>query len=350
MQRPHGGVRGVRWDLSVNTNPFPPPQVAEAVSECVESGVLRVYPDPGYAGLRSVLSDYYGVPSEAVVPTGGAAEAINLVVAAASPRFVVTVSPTYGEADLEALCSVIGCSVIKYVMVDEGGRLLLDLGGLVSLVRGLGGGVLAYLTSPNNPSGAPLGCGEVVDELSAAGALVVVDTSYRDMSCARPELLCGDAVVVHSLTKWAGLPGLRAGMAVVGDDLLRERVVRLRQPWSVSSLADCVFRRALVDADGVREWMAGVVERVRELRDELVRGVREAGFYPYPSVTNYVLIRHDGIDSEEFFRAMLARGVGVRPAHTFAGLSRYHTRVSVAGGEAVRAFLEAIEGLGSRGT
>ncbi len=115
----------------------------------------------------------------------------------------------------------------------------------------------AVVIEPNNPSTERMGCTLLLfmaDQLARSGGALIVDEAFAD---ARPEFsLQGDAgarglVILRSLGKFFGLPGLRLGFVLAGDEVLS--TLRTKQPlWSLPAPQCWLGARALQDT----QWIA----------------------------------------------------------------------------------------------
>ena len=184
---------------------------------------------------------------------------------------------------------------------------------------------LIWVCSPNNPTGASVGRQELDAFLDAVPAevLVVLDEAYSDLlpepQWERRSLEAGNLVVLHSMTKYWGLAGLRLGHAVAAP----APAARLRAaapPWSVNACAQQAGLAALADLEHHRRAVALLVAE----RDRLAVGLAELGWTVEPTAAGFFLI-HGG-DAPALRRALLDRGCLVRDCTSF-GLPG-HVRVS----------------------
>ncbi len=334
MKRFHGGgVSGV-IDFSVNTNPLgPPPVVEEAVAWCIRHRVYTLYPDSNYEELRRAISLFYNVKREHIVPCNGASEALSLAVIVLRPRTLTVIQPSYGDYDL--LCRALRIKCIDFYMNEVGDTFNLNIEDLLDRVRSLEDPLLV-LTNPNNPTGIVVEP-EIVEQivLDLKGkARVLLDEVYSELSgykgfMGREDL--DNVIVVRSFTKTLSIPGLRVGLLYSPNMDIVRRIDMARPTWNISSIAECTLRRILSShshelwrfIDYSREYIAGE-------KRFLTNSLRSLGYKVYDSKTNFVLLRHDWIDATSLRNTLLDRyGILVRPAHTFKGLTRYHTRIGV---------------------
>jgi histidinol-phosphate aminotransferase len=131
-----------------------------------------------------------------------------------------------------------------------------------------------------------------------------------------------DVVVVRSLTKSMGIPGVRAGYAVAAPELA-ERLRTVRPPWSANALA----LAALAAVAGRPEELAAAAERATAERTDLERRLAELpGLRSWPSATNFCLV--EVRDGPAVAAALRERGIAVRPAGSFPGLGPRHLRLA----------------------
>jgi histidinol-phosphate aminotransferase len=284
----HGGPNGSappRFDFSVNSNPFGPPQ---ALLEHLQKVDLARYPDPGYREAR----------------VGGAAELIYRLSACylRPGRGVLIAAPSFGEY---ARAAQLHGAAVHLCPVYAKGREP-DMGALVRAVRDLHP-TLVWLGQPNNPTGHRWHA-DALAEVAAAcrqrDALLVVDAAYLELSrtaLTPPE----GAVTLLPLTKSFGIAGLRAGYALAPPgvaDLLR----RAAPPWSVSSPAAAAVTWCRSNAGA--DFLADTVPPLLELRASLQARVVALGFEVWGAHSSFFLIEvGDAVRAAE-----RAEGAGLR--------------------------------------
>ena len=104
---------------------------------------------------------------------------------------------------------------------------------------------LIVVVTPNNPTGTTADSGELRDLIRAAGdRTVVVDESFIDFS-DQPSLIPWleqedqpNVIVLKSLSKVLGVPGLRIGFVYTTNPIWAERVESELPVWNVNSVAE----------------------------------------------------------------------------------------------------------------
>jgi histidinol-phosphate aminotransferase len=319
--RHHGDVEAAPGlaDFAVNvTLDRPPPWLIAELAAQLDG--LGHYPSAELdAAARQAVAARHGRTPDEVLVLAGAAEGFALL-PGLRPRLAAVIHPSFTEPEV-ALADA-GIPVHRVLLRPEDGYALHP--DLVPADADL-----VVLGNPTNPTSV-LHPAEVVRALARPGRILVVDEAFMDAVPGEPATLA-DAplpglVVLRSLTKTWALAGLRAGYAIAAPDLL-ERLARHRPQWPVSSLVLAAVRacaapaavaqahRAAVELGRHRAWL---VERLSALPGVDVHG---------PAAAPFLLVRVP--DGNAVRLALRERGVAVRRADTFPGLTPDHLRVAV---------------------
>ena len=192
---------------------------------------------------------------------------------------------------------------------------------------------VAWLCTPNNPTGAADIDADVERVLEAAAALarstvVVVDEAYFEFTGQTfvgwrerfPHLLC-----VRTVSKAFGLAGVRVGWAV-GARRLIARLERVRPPGSVSTISATLAAAALRQPAHARDNAA----RLAAERDWLAAQLDALGWPSSPSLTNFLLVRvGDHAAADRAAEHLLRNGIVPRtfgPANPLRGNLRLTVR------------------------
>lgn len=338
-------------DLSAPLNPFD-----VVPQEVLRSGLdeLRSYPDPSARSEARLVAELIGVDPECVAVGNGSTELLSATIAFLGKyrgsRRLVAGHPPFGEVRRAAKRE--GLELVEVPW----GPPLGDWGAARArrALEELGVGIF---TRPTTPAGAlpPL---EVVEglEVSAGQGLTVWDEAYYALATGRwiseraQRAVEGGAMVVSSLTKITGLPGLRFGFLVSAPRVIEE-IERLLPAWRISPLAGAVLRYLLERGDP-GEWAS----LCRELRSEFEASIGEAGYLrPVGGEAPYVLCEvHPRLGDAPTMRAAAALcGIGVRDCSSFGDRWRRFVRVGLPKPErfheAVRRLAMACEALEAAG-
>ena len=313
-------------DLSANVNPETPSGTREVYGAALAEA--RSYPDDGYPAFRAAAADAVDCAPERVVPTAGGLDAIRLAVAVtvAPGDSVLLPAPAFGEYAREVdLAGGDPCFVPQA-----------DLLGADPASH-----AMAVVCTPNNPTGDcpdPEAIRSFADRCADADTVLVVDEAFLGFT-DRPSVAGRrGVVVVRSLTKLFGLPGLRAGFAVATGDPL-DRLRTARRTWSLGAPAAAVGAHVMRDDAFVAETR----RRVDRERAALREGLEERGFDVHPSAAPFLLC-DVGRDPSDLLAHCRERGVVLRDATTFRGLDS-HVRIAVRDRAATDALFDALDAL-----
>ncbi|QQD16926.1 aminotransferase class I/II-fold pyridoxal phosphate-dependent enzyme [Spongiibacter nanhainus] len=239
-------------DLSTGINPWPWPAPA------LPAEALTLLPQPD-ADFYAMAAAYYRVPPTELLATGGSQWAIQILPRLASPGRVLMQDVAYEEHRYR--WSQAGFEVCCFSRDEE-----------ESLASRIREDKIRHLVvvSPNNPAASvvPLERLSQWRQALPEGGLLVVDQAFADASQGSDvSALCGEpgVVILRSLGKFFGLPGLRLGF-VLGEERLLQALSRELGPWPVSGPALHLGKLALAD----RVWQA-------ETREHLQRAAAEQG-------------------------------------------------------------------------
>ncbi|MGH3041215.1 MAG: aminotransferase class I/II-fold pyridoxal phosphate-dependent enzyme [Gaiellaceae bacterium] len=291
----------------------PPAWLREALEAALEDDTGR-YPDERAA--REAIAGLYGRDPAAVVPTNGAAEALWLLPLAFRPRLAAYVHPAFTEG--EYALRIHGIDVVR-VLRDPDEGFALDPGAVPAEAD------LVVVGNPVSPAGTLDPCAALLGLLQD-GRTLVVDEAFMDLVAGEDESLVreslDDVVVVRSITKSLGVPGLRAGYAVA-TGANADRLRAARPPWSANALA----LAALTATVQRPEALAQAGARARAEREDLEhRLARVPGVRRWPSTGNFCLIEVE--DGEAVVGRLAERSIAVRPAASFPGLGPGHIRLT----------------------
>jgi len=331
--------RIVRFDT--NTSPVAPTFVPSVLRG---SWPLNEYPDSAYQALTDAAAAYAGVPPEEVLVGAGADEILDLVGKAFLPAGGTAVVPAPSYGMYPVITSQRAARRVDVPRVVGADGWAMDVAGVVAA---LAGAQVVWLCEPNNPTGSSDGPDALRRILEAAGALaeppvVVVDEAYFEFTgrtvipwrATYPHL-----IVVRTLSKAFALPGIRVGWAVATRPTIA-RLERVRPAGSISTISAALAAAALTRPGEARQRAATISAE----RDWLVPRLTAAGWTPYPSVTNFLLVRIGSAeDAARAAERLLHEGLVPR---TFAPAGRVsgHLRLTVRSREENERLLAAITG------
>lgn len=228
------------------------------------------YPEPQPAGLRSALAALYGVDPAEVIATRGGDDAIEILIRTfcrAGEDAIAICTPTFSA--YAQFARLQGARVIE---VPLGEDFRFDPDAFAAAIAGRGV-KLAFLCSPNNPTGDPIPRADILRALDLSpDTIIVLDEAYIEFSGLQS--LCPDAtrrenlVVIRTLSKAWGLAGARVGCAVGRPDLVA-LLARALPPYPLPSLSVAAALKVLAPAQ--RPLHAERIARIVAERDRMAR-------------------------------------------------------------------------------
>ena len=244
-----GKAPGDLIKLDANENPFgPSPRVIEALAKLPN---INIYPDPESGRLRDLLAGYSSVPAEQILCGAGADELIELILQLfiEPGDWIINTPPTFAMYGFDAPLYH-GRVIDVYRRADFS----LDIDAIAAAVT-RHKAKLVFLCSPNNPSGNLIEPADI-RRLLDLPATIVVDEAYIEFA---PGAGFGgwvadypNLIILRTLSKWAGLAGLRVGYGIFPPALM-PHLWKIKQPYNVNVAADVAARASLEDVDFLLE-------------------------------------------------------------------------------------------------
>ncbi|MCR4605759.1 MAG: aminotransferase class I/II-fold pyridoxal phosphate-dependent enzyme, partial [Eubacterium sp.] len=176
---------------------------------------------------------------------------------------------------------------------------------------------MVVLINPDNPSGNYIEKADVLrlaSEFEKKGTRLLVDESFVDFADRQGETLLNEdilnahpnLIVIKSLSKSYGIPGLRLGLAASADEK-RIRLIKDNIPiWNINSFAE-YFLQIYEKYQGD---YAGALARFREVRNRMKDGLSAIkGDEVLPSQANYFMIKVDAgiINASDLARNLMEK-------------------------------------------
>jgi histidinol-phosphate aminotransferase len=326
--------------IASNENPLgPSPRAVAAIRGALAD--LHRYPESTSPVLVARLAERHGVDPSSLLVGNGSNELIELLARA-------LLAP--GD---EAVVSEHAFAVYAIIVGAAGGRVVsVPMDGFDHDLAAMAAAVtdrtkLLFVANPNNPTGTIVrrpAWRAMLAALRGRDVVVVADEAYAEFveDPAWPDTIAerGDddppVVSLRTFSKVYGLAGLRVGYAV-GPSEIVDLMGRVRQPFSVNTLAQVAAAAALDDREHVERTLANN----RAGMAYLTRELRRLGVPWVPSHANFLLI--EAGRGAAVHDRLLRAGVITRPMEVY-GFPR-HLRVTIGTPDENRRFVEALEHL-----
>jgi histidinol-phosphate aminotransferase len=140
---------------------------------------------------------------------------------------------------------------------------------------------------------------------------VVVDEAYYEFSGQTVQHLVSqneNLIVLRTMSKWAGLAGLRVGYGIMHAKLAKY-FMDIKPPYNVNIAAEAALIASLEDVNYLLGNVAKIIserERVFELINNLPR------VKAWPSHGNYLMCEFEKNEAERIYVELAAKGIFVR--------------------------------------
>ncbi len=322
--------------LNCNENPYGcSPRVQQALATFTP---LNLYPDPGQIEIRRLLADYVGVSPEYVLATAGGEQLIELIMLMLidSGDKVINCVPTF---DVFRLKAQMHGGILVDIPRDE--NFAIDVAAIKAAIDDKT--KLICLATPNNPTGTLIPQEEILDIVTSTGVPVLVDEAYGEFSQQTVVPLISqypNMLILRTLSKWAGLAGLRIGYGVFAPEIVKH-MLTIKPIYGVNSISTVAVRESIADSD----YLMGNVRAIINERERLSRELANFDFLqPFPSQANFIFCHVRKITASQLTQMLRDRGILIG-SFSVPGLEN-SVRITVGKPEHTDALIHALRAIG----
>lgn len=330
-------------DFSASINPLGISPLARKAIICALESLVH-YPDNTHCELKQALADYHGLSAANIVVANGSTEIIYQLPAMLPGSRALIISPSFSEYERSLVQQQWEA---RHFILKPESSFAIDL---AALEQSLADGYDAlYLCNPGNPSGTLYSL-QVIEQICRlcrdSGTFLVLDEAFMDFceeGSAKHFIVTGDnALVLRSMTKFFGIPGLRLGYALSGGSVA-ERLAGMGGPWSVNTLALTAGVAALRDSGHNQRTLEYIRRERRTLFDRLTELKQ---LKVYPSSANFILAEiTGGMSAAELRDRLMHQRLLIRDCANFVGLTPQFFRVAVRTTQENQRLVGALKGL-----
>jgi histidinol-phosphate/aromatic aminotransferase/cobyric acid decarboxylase-like protein/choline kinase len=332
-------------DFCYLVNPFFPPQ--KLLDEIKANFETLVTTYPSGQRVNNLLSaKYFGVDQAKIATGNGAAELIKAVMEICAGKIGV-VCPTFEEYPNRKPGSVEAFTPanksFSYTAED-----------LTAFFSGKQIDMLVVV-NPDNPSGNYITRGGLIvlaKWARTSGIKLVIDESFVDFADYSATLLDDgilaeypNLIVIKSISKAYGVPGLRLGVLACGDAALMTKLKKTLPIWNINSLAEFYLQIC----EKYKSNFIGSIKRFEPVRDEFFTALQGISFLePIPSKANYITCR---LTTEHYTARTLAEAplcrhdILIKDLSGKSGINGEYVRLSVKTPEENARLLNALNAL-----
>ncbi len=320
-------------DFCFIANPYypTPAMVDELVRQAPR--LIKHYPSSNPQVSARHLADVLHVDPAHLIIGNGATELITELCHRLVPNLGVPI-PTFGE-----YIEKIDPNRLRLYPLQAAANYQLDLDAYLAWLRAQSLRA-ALVINPHNPTGQLFTRMEMEAFLAASCDLdlVIVDESFIDFAAEDvPSLLpvadrFPNLVIVRSMSKHCGVPGLRLGYCYSASDRMVATLRHSLPTWNLNTLAE--FFLSLLPATDA-DYHTSRLRVIEDIR-QLTAGLAQIdGITVYPTGANFVCFRIDtGMTARQLqHRLLTEHELYVRDCSNKVGMDRYHIRVATQGRE-----------------
>ncbi|MBR2387561.1 MAG: aminotransferase class I/II-fold pyridoxal phosphate-dependent enzyme [Clostridia bacterium] len=290
-------------DFCYLVNPYYPPK--RMIGEIKNSFETLLCEYPSGMRVNSLLAaKNFGVQPEEIVVGNGAAELIKAMMESLVGK-TGFIRPTFEEYPNRFLKEE------SVVMMPETDGFRYNADDVISYFCDKDVSNLV-IVNPDNPTGNYIPRADVlrlIDWAAEMGIKLIIDESFVDFSEENSTLIDSNIlaknphlVVVKSISKSYGVPGLRLGVLASGDAKLIADIKRDVAIWNINSFGEFYMQIA-------EKYKSDYVLALKKFKEERRRFVELLSSFKsirvFPSEANYLLIELCGISAEELTKNLL---------------------------------------------
>lgn len=321
------------FDFSANINPL---GLSEKVRSSIKNNIDTIihYPDVDGYELKNMLSQYYQVSYDSLTLGNGAVELLYILCNLIQPKTALILAPSFSEYESASRAAK---AKIKYYYLNEKNDFLFDINKFLLALEPLGKNDIIFLGNPNNPTGTSITSQDLEKILHYAHrnhCFVVVDESFIDFlpnatNYTVRHLIKNykNLIVLHSLTKFYAIPGLRLGFVITSPEFT-QKLHHAKDPWNVNCLAQIAGIAALQDKEYQEKSRSFMKQEIDFFYKNLI-AINTLKIYR--PMVNFVLVNLEktNIKSHELRKQLLKRDILIRDCANYPGLSNQYVRFAI---------------------
>ena len=325
--------------LASNENPIgPSPKAIKAIKD--EADKVNIYPDTNATKLKNILSEKFGVKKNQIILGNGGEEIIKLLgmtifnegdeAIMAEPSFLL----------YEIAAAHMGAKPIKIPLKDN---FEYDIDAFIDNINE--NTKLIYICNPNNPTGNIISK-DKIDYLVKNipdDVFLLLDEAYYEFAIENDEYPNGleilknrkNTIVLRTLSKVAGIAGVRIGYAFANEELVKE-ISKASGVFNVNRIAQAAACAALKDEKHIEKTVKLNYKSLNMITDYL-----DSKNKTYAKPNANFIFADIGLDSKMVFEKLQEKGIIIRPGY----LWDKDTCIRISSGtvEQTQAFIDALD-------
>lgn len=299
----------------------PAPEVKKAIKD-FDPGSLCFYTRIFTEGKKSIFSDFiaqqFNIPEEQIILGYGGEDILKQVVhyyLSRGEKPGKLLIPSFSWWYYKSIADEVNGQTVFYPLVEDADTFRYDAEAFRTIIRQEKPEAIV-IASPNNPTGNALTIEELRQMLSEVpqDCIAIIDEAYASFSNRDTDYLSQlieefpNCLIIRTLSKFYGLPGLRLGFA------FRGKALNPFVNYSTKYLGFNRFSEEIgIAAIKATEYYENIAEKMAEDRDyyKATLGPLE-GFKVYRSIANFILVKYPTALKDALKQALSAKGLVVK--------------------------------------
>ncbi len=327
-------------DFSTNINPLGTPGKIKAIWQDLLFDAER-YPTIDGFGVKEFYCEKFNLDSDSIAAANGASEAIYLIPTIFNIKNVLLIEPSFYEYKRTLKLRSIEIHTLQLTKSSNFNI------GFNEIDNALTSNIDAIIIgNPNNPTSTLLDR-EMIIMLADKykDKLFFIDESFiqfaehfEEFSLINKLFLRKNIIVIHSLTKFYALAGLRIGGFISHPDTIKT-IETNKMPWSVNRIAE----RVSASIAGCDEYDKSTMSLIKKEKKFISMSMKNNKYITlYPSNTNFYLAEFLGSDLDDLLKYLLTMGIYVRDCRNFDYLDGNFFRFAVLDNKSNKRLIDAV--------
>lgn len=270
---------------------------------------------------------------------------------AIKPNKSLILEPTFSEYELASRAA--GAEVHNILLAESEDFELTEI-VLAELINRLADIDILFLCNPNNPTGKIIArekLNQILRQASQTDTFVVIDEAFidfldnhQDITLIRTINSLENILILRSLTKIYGIPGLRLGYALTNKEVVKN-IENSRDPWSVNYFAQLACQQIFSETKNAESYLKRTLKTLNQEKEFLYNSLNKLeGIKVYYPNANYIFIKikDAGLTSMEITDILAKYGVMIRDCNNYTGLNYNYIRIAVKSRKANKILLEKL--------
>ena len=326
----HGGYFGNDidkvLDFSVNINSL---GVPEKLINHIKSNLdnLVRYPEVDGISAKKSIANKLNISEEKIILGNGATELIYLFAKSIKFKNALIIQPTFTEYEQSLLLNEVN---IFHLIVEEENAFKINIEKLTEEIETNNIDLLVFC-NPNNPTGVFYDFEDLsilFDLIKEKNINLFIDESFIDFTDRESFIKYIDdypLLLLRSMTKTYGIPGLRLGYAV-GNTKIIKAMEKYKEPWTLNALALDAVDILLNDEEYYIKTKIINIENKSFLYNNLktIKGIKS-----FHTEGNFILLKLENISGSRLKEKLLSYGIYIRTCTDFKGLNDSYIRIAI---------------------